>query len=288
MNSTELLAALRRHYLAPNDREPAGLFVNEVPPNGFWANERRCDAVFLGFTNASGRVMIGHELKTSRSDWLRELDNARKADLWADQCHEFWVVVSDKAIVDLTELPAGWGLMSPPAGRNRRRMTIHVKATRKTNHTPSWDATRSVLARAEKVRTAELNAAYRTAKSAALADAHEEAQKQWQRRIESSRSLDADQLRERIANIEKALGARIDWTAPEYRLDKDFISLKAITEISSAIRGYSSLQYALEEFTDRYRNPIEQLRAHTDQLQAAITGLQQLAGITNPDIGAAS
>lgn len=277
MNTTELLAALRRHYLAPNDPEPAGVFVHEIPPNGYWTTEHRCDAIFLGFTNASGRVMVGHELKTSRSDWQRELDNPRKADLWADQCHEFWLVVSDPAIVDATaELPTGWGLMSPPTGRNRRRMNIHVK----TNHTPSWDATRSVLARAEKMRTAEVAAAHRTAKSAAVAEAHAEVQKQWDRRMESSRSLDADQLRARIARIETALGARIDWTAAEYRLDPDYISLKAITEISAAIRGYSTLQYALEEFTDRYRNPMKLLREHTEQLQDAITGLQQLAVTT--------
>lgn len=276
--TAQLLAALRRHYINPNDPEPGGIFVHEVTPNGYWGCERRCDAIYLGLTNASGRVMIGHELKTSRSDWLRELDNARKADDWADECHEFWLVVSDPAIVQDGELPAGWGLMSPSMRRNSRRMTKHSPATRNTK-TPSWDATRSVLARAERLRAEELRAAIRQAHVDAGREASIKLEEQWKRRIANTRSLDAEQLRERLIAIETALGAQIDWTAEEYRLQDGSISLSALTEIAAAVRGYSNLECALDQFTGRYSNPIELARKQLDGLETALAGLKQLCTI---------
>lgn len=63
----------------------------------------------------------GFEVKVSRSDWLSELADPTKAEAWAQHCHYFWLVVSDRSIVR-DDLPDGWGLLIPH-GRSLRAIT---------------------------------------------------------------------------------------------------------------------------------------------------------------------
>lgn len=44
-------------------------------------------------------TLIGHEVKVSRADWLHELKQPEKAEAWKRFCHEWYLVVSDAAIV---------------------------------------------------------------------------------------------------------------------------------------------------------------------------------------------
>ncbi|CAN5735743.1 hypothetical protein BH09ACT8_BH09ACT8_55980 [soil metagenome] len=210
MTAEVLLSRLRRHYIEPSRRLPGGIFVPEVGMNGGYGAGRRCDAVYVGFTTTSGRQLIGHEVKVSRSDWVSELGRkSGKADAWADQCHQWWLVVSDPAIVRDGELPEGWGLMSP--GRSVTRMAIHRPATPKVDHQPSWDAVRSVFARYDTLRAEVLDAGRAAAKVTARAEAKEESDKALARRI--AELPDASELQARLALVQDMLGAPIDWTS---------------------------------------------------------------------------
>jgi PAS domain-containing protein len=144
-----LTAQLERHYINPAESMPGGLFVREVGLNGV-ASGRRCDALYVGFTSASGRILVGHEVKVSRSDWLRELAKVGKADTWADACHA-WYIVAPPGVVKLDELPDGWGLLEP-SPRLRTRLAVVVKARVRHDLTPPWDAVRSLLARSDTLR----------------------------------------------------------------------------------------------------------------------------------------
>lgn len=65
-----------------------------------------------GYGQAERRTVLhGHEIKVSRSDWLRELADPTKAEAFARYCDQWWLVVSDKSIVKPGELPDSWGLM---------------------------------------------------------------------------------------------------------------------------------------------------------------------------------
>ena len=75
-----LLGVLRRHYVRRQDF-PGGIFLPECGLNG--TTGRRVDAVHIGFTATSGRILRGHEIKVSRSDWLTELSKVDKASTWA-------------------------------------------------------------------------------------------------------------------------------------------------------------------------------------------------------------
>jgi hypothetical protein len=157
-----LLARLRRHYIKPGQTPAGGVFLEECGLNGNQGTSSRCDAVYVGFTSSSGRLLVGHEVKVSRADWRRELSKPGKADTWADQCHSWYVVAPSVDVVPPDELPRGWGLMVPPR-RATSRMDIKVPAAVHMDRMPSWDITRSVLARLDTLQAHEIAAIRRAA-----------------------------------------------------------------------------------------------------------------------------
>lgn len=213
MTASELMVRLRRHYIEPSRRLPGGIFVPEVGMNGGYGAGRRCDAVYVGFTTTSGRQMIGHELKVSRSDWIAELGRKNgKADEWADECHQWWLVVSDPGIVRAGELPDGWGLMSP--GRSVTRMTVHQPAAVKADHRPGWDAVRSVFARYDTLRAEAVDAQATAARAVEKQRAMQEADAVVARRI--AELPDVTELQEQLSLVREALGgAPIDWKSAD-------------------------------------------------------------------------
>lgn len=60
---------------------------------------------------ATTQAIVGHEVKVSRADWLTELRDLSKAERVKRFCNQWYLVVSDAAIVKDGELPEGWGLM---------------------------------------------------------------------------------------------------------------------------------------------------------------------------------
>lgn len=66
----------------------------------------------------SRHPLLGFEVKTSRSDWLRELNDPEKSRPFREVCREWWIVVSDASIVR-DDLPAGYGLLVARGSRLR-------------------------------------------------------------------------------------------------------------------------------------------------------------------------
>lgn len=155
--TTALLERLERHYIKPDAQGYAGgVFIPECGVNGAWGAGSRADALYVGFTSASGRTLVGHEVKVSRADWRRELDKAGKADAWADNCHAWWIVAPHRDIVPVEELPYGWGLMLP-SPRSVNRMKIEVPAIVHADRVPAWEATRSIMARLDTLTRQQLH-----------------------------------------------------------------------------------------------------------------------------------
>lgn len=149
MQTGELAERLRRHYIKPSEALPGGIFVEEVGING--GGGTRADAVYVGFTTASGRVMVGHEIKVSKSDWRNEREHIGKADFWADACHQWYVVAPSTDIVPLEEVPSCWGLMVVDP-KTKVRLKVLQKPDPKPGHIPPWSAVRSVMSRYDTLR----------------------------------------------------------------------------------------------------------------------------------------
>ena len=64
--------------------------------------------------------LLGFEVKVSRSDYLSEIKNLDKSLPFREVCREWYMVVSDAAIVR-DDLPDGWGLLVA-SGQGLRRV----------------------------------------------------------------------------------------------------------------------------------------------------------------------
>lgn len=73
---------------------------------------RTADFVAMDLWPSGGLRLHGHEVKVSRSDWLRELKDPSKAAEFVPYMNCWWLVVSDPRIVRAGELPDDWGLMA--------------------------------------------------------------------------------------------------------------------------------------------------------------------------------
>ena len=94
----ELISALYRRY-----PETAGKWANIVE---FQQIDFLAAACWASLTYA----VHGHEIKASRSDWLRELKQPHKARLSKMRC-DFWWLVAPKGVAEEEELPNGWGFL---------------------------------------------------------------------------------------------------------------------------------------------------------------------------------
>lgn len=120
-----MVAMLRRHYL-PDEAKPAGIFAPEIQAPG--PTQRKADLIWLGCTAATGKLLIGHEVKVSRSDLLTELADLTKSDPWERYCDRWYLVVPGLSLIQGLELPGAWGVLLPPSGRRTRSMTVHRQA----------------------------------------------------------------------------------------------------------------------------------------------------------------
>lgn len=110
----DLVRMLRDKYKNPNAYGGVDYVVLEQVPNGtgFAQAYRWIDAVLFSLIPSKGLYRSAYEIKVSRSDLIRELQNPEKHRWCQEYFHEFWFVCP-KEIVQDGEIPNGIGLMCP-------------------------------------------------------------------------------------------------------------------------------------------------------------------------------
>lgn len=91
-----------RYVLAEHVKNAAGFNANRI-----------LDMMVQDLYPSTGCAIHGFEIKCSRADWLTELKDPTKAEAFRPYCDYFWLVVADRSIVRLGELPSNWGLLAP-------------------------------------------------------------------------------------------------------------------------------------------------------------------------------
>lgn len=91
---------------------PSAAFLHHV--HGRVGGTRTADGVSVGIWHSRGLLIQGIEVKTSRSDWLRELKQPAKADGTVfGFCDRWWLATPRNVkVVKEGELPAPWGHVS--------------------------------------------------------------------------------------------------------------------------------------------------------------------------------
>lgn len=99
-----LKALMRLRYEAQEWTLMFEVEINGGPERGI----RRVDAMAMNLWHSRGFELHGFELKTSRSDWLRELKQPSKADAAFRFCDRWFVLATD-GVVKPDEVPEPWG-----------------------------------------------------------------------------------------------------------------------------------------------------------------------------------
>lgn len=113
----DMLDRLNNRYATSNGNGLRYARAEHVRVTAGFGARRICDYMALDLwpggygTKRTGPMLHGHEVKVSRSDWLTELRDPEKAEAFRRYCDFWWLVVSEKSIVKVGELPIGWGLM---------------------------------------------------------------------------------------------------------------------------------------------------------------------------------
>lgn len=116
VTEADILAALARRYGQRSGNGPAWAFIPHVRNGAGWGGEngvgglRTCDALALSLYRSKNFELVGHEVKCSRSDWLRELADPAKADAMRRYCDRWWLVAAE-GVARKEEIPRAWGLL---------------------------------------------------------------------------------------------------------------------------------------------------------------------------------
>lgn len=263
MTAKELRDRLQRHYIAPGDALPGGVFLPEVTMGR--AGGGRVDAVYVGFTSSRGELLTGHEIKVSRADWLHELDQPDKAEVWASQCHAWYAVAPDTTIIRPEELPHGWGLMVVNP-RTRTRLDVIVKAAVDPDRQPSWLTAHSLLKKQDTRRAGEVAELRRDAKRQAMEEMVAEMERRasngqdeagaWRRRAERAERA--------IAELGKALGVGEDAYSVQNLIERESVR----EYIADLVRNRISLDRAVV-------NRRWQLQGAEQALSSALNAVQE-------------
>lgn len=168
---------------------------------------RRADAVVQCLWPSRGLWLAGVEIKVSRADWLRELADPAKADAIHRFCDHWYLAVSDAEIVRAGELPDGWGLLAPRAGK----LAVKVRPA-KLAPQPITAAFRAALLRAAQDAGTD-HAAIAQAREEAYRKGKERAARDAKYAIENAERA-RDDAKAALASIEQHVGRQVSsWDA---------------------------------------------------------------------------
>ena len=91
-------------------RAPAHVLLENVANGTGFSVKRWADAIALSVWPSRGVYLAGIEVKVSRGDWKRELDEPAKAAELQRFCRYWWIATPPK-LVEISELPETWGLL---------------------------------------------------------------------------------------------------------------------------------------------------------------------------------
>lgn len=228
----QMYDALVGHYRKPGTTTGDGeLLLPEVQAPG---STRRCDLLRIGMWASRGRTVDVHEIKVSRADWQRELDDPAKAEAWWPYSSRFWIV-APAGMIRPEELPDGWGLMVPPARAGHRRFKTIVEPALRTPAL-NMDFLALLINRVENLHEAEVRR---------LAEAHgrtvyDAVRRERERVATSVVSPDVKDRLDFLGRLEAAMGMRLDWWS--FGGDDTITS----DQLAAALREYTRDHAALQ------------------------------------------
>lgn len=247
ITSSDICAALRERY-----KQPEWCLFFEVA-NGTGGNAKRhADALAMNMYPSRGLAILGFEIKVSRSDLKRELDNPNKAEEVAQYCNEWWLAVPKGLIKPDDNIPIPWGIIECDNGL--LRVTKKAQPLEPKLVTKSFMA--AVLRSAGKVDEGTV----RAARDAAYLKAEQGFKERLKQEIDC-RTREFQKIKENIDAFEKATGKRI---TQYMNVDGLAERLKAAENMERLQSQFGSLQ-TLKRSIERFMNDVDKLIGMEDK-----------------------
>lgn len=267
LNTADLLQQLHQHFIKPDETWTGAVCLTEVTAP---TSTRRADLVHIGLWNSRGAGGIDVcELKTSRADFRRELDQPAKAEAWWPYCNRFWIVSPHETVTPPEELPEGWGLMVP--GKARRFRVVVKPAEREATLTVPLLVT--LLKCTETTRVNALRA-----QDDRLRGKHHQEMQEARRQGQLKRADPAVKARlELLDQLEQALGATLDkypWGDTQIHPHAAAEALKTLAAGASAQRA--ALEHARRE-AERLERAGQELMRQARDLRSALPTTESAA-----------
>ncbi len=192
------------------------VFLRHVPNGTASYKTRTADALAMGCWRSSGIELHGYEVKVSRSDWLREIQDVQKARALAKHCH-YWWVVAPQGVVKEEEMPANWGLKVIGIRGDKPSIRIRKAVTRNDAATIDYTFFAAMLRKAkdDNLNDAELRRKLQKCRDEAY-ESGRETERTIAKGMENGHERQLRELKEKVAKFEKLSGLKLDgWHGPE-------------------------------------------------------------------------
>lgn len=195
MNSSEIKEALKNQYC-----QPEWILGFEVPNATGGLSKRRADAVAMNLFPSKNYEIRGFEIKVSKSDLKRDLDNGSKSNEVAKYC-DYWFLVTPKGLVKDELLPATWGVIEFDGQKLRQK----VKPQRIEKVPMSASFAAALMQTQSRNIWQEINATIKTRVQEATQDKLQSERQGWEQR-NISLKRDYDEIMARIGIIKEETG----------------------------------------------------------------------------------
>jgi hypothetical protein len=113
VDETDITHALIRRYSGWRGNGVRYVCAAGVRSHAGFDARRTADFMVMDMWPSKGLKLQGFEIKTARSDWLRELKHPEKAAEFIPYVNQWWLVIPDLVppVARTAELPADWGMM---------------------------------------------------------------------------------------------------------------------------------------------------------------------------------
>ncbi|MBU2704094.1 hypothetical protein Ga0466249_005247 [Sporomusaceae bacterium BoRhaA] len=251
MKSSEICAALRDRY-----KQPEWALFFEVG-SGTGANCRRhADALAMNMYPSRGLSIVGFEIKVSRGDLKRELENPVKAEEIARFCNEWFLAVPEGLIKDDDLIPAAWGVIECKDGR----IWINKKAEQLKPQPITKQFMAAVLRAAGKVDEETFHAAINQERN--------ECYKQYEENLKSQVEMQTKRLRETLKNyeqFEQLTGEKIGAYADVEGLAERWKLATNIKQLYGKYDGIKAVLRQAERFVDSTKKIIGEETTQTKE-----------------------
>lgn len=181
-------------------KQPRYVTAVQVNNGAGFGYSRTLDAIVFDTWPSAGLKLHGLEIKVTKADLRRELQNTNKFSEWGPHLDQF-SIIAPKGIVDLKLLPPKWGLYIPDGESLRaRRKPLMLHAERRT------ELSRSMAAAF--VRALVDRSLSNEAKVAEYTRGHEHGKDEGERHMKGTQRR-IGELEEAIAKFEQASGVQI-------------------------------------------------------------------------------